>query len=155
MARGIVPVLTVFFCAVLAAAGCTIPPGANVQTSGVGLRAEPLGSAPQAPKLAIGSFSSSYSLPAPVDAGPTLNRVGVQVRGLSIDHTATIAQGPIGEQIQAAGPHLTEALQALHGDRAGAAESEAETRLGWPAVDEGFRPRTADDERFESPREMP
>jgi len=95
-------------------AGCKIADGTNVQTSGVGAVFEPLGSSPSAPRVSIGSIANSYSTPAPADAGPTLNRVGVNVRGMSIDHTATIAQGPIGEQLEAAGESLPDVLDKLH-----------------------------------------
>ena len=99
-------------CAMLLA-GCQIPAGTNATLSGVGLLAEPFGSSPAAPKLAVGSFSQTFSLPAPKDAGPTLNRV--QVSGPGIESVSTISQGPVGQEMKAAGDVLPATLKALHG----------------------------------------
>ena len=82
----------------LAAFGCRVPPGTNVQTSGVGVHLSPFGASPAAPKVSVGSIAHSYSTPAPLDAGPTLNRVQIAAAGIS-DHTATIAQGGVGREL--------------------------------------------------------
>lgn len=107
------PALCPLLSALCLFSGCRIPDGTNVTTSGVGLIVEPFGSAPQAPKAAVGSFSNSFSLPAPAEAGPTINRI--QVRAPGVDHTSTVTQGPVGQEMQAAGDVLPKSLEALHG----------------------------------------
>lgn len=92
--------------------GCQIPPGTQAATSGLGLVAEPLGSAPQAPKLHVGSVATQYSTPTPADAGPSMNRV--QLVAPSIDHTATVTSGAVGRELEAAGDVLPRSLEALH-----------------------------------------
>ena len=105
-----------FFCLVVlsfSVVGCKVPQGTNVQTSGVGLHVQPFGASPAAPRLSLGSVAHSFSLPAPLDAGPTLNRVQISTAGIA-DHTATIAQGGVGRELDFAGDVLPDSLEALH-----------------------------------------
>ena len=107
-------------------AGCQIPVGTNAALSGVGVILEPLGSSPVAPKLTLGTISQTFSLPAPSDAGPTLNRTQI-IGPAGLDQVTTISQGPVGQEMKAAGDVLPATLKALHG---GSSEPFPRTELG-------------------------
>lgn len=80
-----------------------LPPGTQIQSSTFGLRFSP-GAADGTP-LSLGSHTSIATLPQPADAGPNLNRFeGLAPFGIRVK--STVATGPVGEELSAAGPFL-------------------------------------------------
>lgn len=97
-------------CAIIAAVlcGCSsiikdMPPGTNIQISTTGFRVAP--QAVDGP-IMLGQSTVSLQTPSPPDAGPSLNRNQVRAGLTGVDVTSTVATGPVGEQIDAAGGPL-------------------------------------------------
>ena len=95
----------------LTSAGCTaidrLPAGAQLQSSTFGLRISPqsLDGTP----FVLGSHTVVLTTSQPTDAGPNLNRFEAIAPGLRLK--TTVATGPVGEQLKAAGG--VPAIQAL------------------------------------------
>lgn len=84
--------------------GCSslkdLPPGSNIQVSTTGVRLSP--QAMDGPFI-LGQSTYAVQTPTPADAGPGLNRNQVKAGLTGIEITSTVATGPVGEQINAAG----------------------------------------------------
>ncbi len=91
--------------------GCSqlekIPPGAQIQSSTFGLKLAP--QSPDGAPLTIGSHTLIITTAQPADAGPNVNRVSSDAPGVHL--RSTVATGPVGDQLQAAGG--TEAINSL------------------------------------------
>lgn len=107
----LVIVLGLVSIALFASSGCTaiekLPPGAQLQSSTVGIRVSPqsLDGTP----LMFGSHTAIITTSQPADAGPNLNRFEGKAPGVNV--RSTVATGAVGEQIEAAGG--ADALQYL------------------------------------------
>lgn len=87
----------------LCAVGCSsldkLPAGSQLQSSTFGVRIAPQ-SADGTP-FTLGSHSVIITTAQPETAGPNLNRFEGQAPGVNI--RSTVASGPVGEQLKAAG----------------------------------------------------
>lgn len=115
-----VGVSMLLFCLIVIAAsvlsGCSsvlkdLPPGSNVQVSTTGFRVSP--QAIDGPFI-VGQSTYQLQTPTPEGSGPALNRTAVKATLTGVDIKSTVATGPVGEQIQAAGG--AESLEVLLGD---------------------------------------
>ena len=94
--------------ATLAVSGCSsldkLPPGVQLQSSTFGVKVSP--SAPDGTPFVIGSHTTIITTPQPPDAGPNLNRFegGAGVTGATVK--STVASGPVGDQLEKAGPAI-------------------------------------------------
>ena len=77
-----------------------LPPGSNVQVSTTGVRLSP--QAIDGP-LILGQSTYILQTPTPTDSGPGLNRSEVKAGFSGVTIKSTVATGPVGEQIDAAG----------------------------------------------------
>lgn len=108
----------------LASSGCTaiekLPPGAQLQSSTFGVKISP--QSLDGNPLTLGSHTTIITTSQPPDAGANLNRFQGSAPG--VDVRSTVATGPVGEQIEAAGG--AESLQHLMnpGTPVGRPESE-------------------------------
>lgn len=86
------------------AAGCkamSLEPGTQLQSSTFGLKVSP--AAPDGTPIVIGSHTTIITTPQPATAGPNLNRFEGKagIRGATVK--STVASGPVGDQLKAAG----------------------------------------------------
>lgn len=111
--RNLAPLILAAFC-VLSLVGCSstrklvesLPDGAAIQYSLTGIQFTPESLSP----LNLGTTTLSITLPQP-DGSPGLNRYNLRASLAGVESTSTVATGPIGDQIEAAGG--PEALEAL------------------------------------------
>lgn len=105
MRRAIKLLLVITLC------GCSsldkIPAGAQVQSSTFGIKLAP--DAPDGAPLTIGSHTLIITTAQPEKGGPNLNRVASDAPGVHL--RSTVATGPVGEQLKAAGG--TDAINSL------------------------------------------
>lgn len=114
------PLLLILFVGLCCLTGCSstrklveaLPAGSAIQYSLSGVQVTPESLAP----INLGTTTLSITLPQP-DGAPALNRYNLQASIMGVESTSTVATGPIGEQIEAAGG--PEALQALLRSRVG------------------------------------
>ena len=116
----------------LSVTGCSsvlkdLPAGSNVQVSTTGFRVSP--QAIDGPFI-VGQSTYQLQTPTPEGSGPALNRTAVKATLTGVDIKSTVATGPVGEQIQAAGG--AESLEVLLGDPS-SAPSATEPELDAPA----------------------
>lgn len=93
--------------------GCEMPAGSKVQTGGIGVFLEPLGAAPAAPRVRLGSFSTIYHSPTPPDSGGSINRFGAVGPGFDMVGTVVDTNG-VGTEFKEAGPSFPGIIKALH-----------------------------------------
>ena len=122
-------VLLSFWCT-----GCTaiekLPPGAQMQSSTFGIKVSPqaLDGAP----LTLGSHTTIITTSQPADAGANLNRFAGAAPGVEV--RSTVATGPVGEQIDAAGgPEALRQLMSTAADDGASAGADLATELGTPS----------------------
>ncbi len=84
--------------------GCSaiekLPEGAQLQTHTFGIKVSP--QALDGTPLALGSHTTIITTAQPVEAGPNVNRSEIQAP-MGIRVKSTVASGPVGEQLEAAG----------------------------------------------------
>lgn len=96
--------LTLALACGLALIGCKaleLPPGTQLQSSTFGLKVSP--SAPDGTPLIVGSHTTIITTPQPENAGPNLNRFEGTAGITGANVKSTVASGPVGEQLKAAG----------------------------------------------------
>lgn len=99
----VVPAAIVVAAIVFGLSGCSslqkIPEGSQFQSSTFGLKFAP--AAPDGAPFVLGSHSLIVTTSQPPDAGPNLNRFEGAAPGVKLK--STVATGPVGEQLNAAG----------------------------------------------------
>lgn len=86
------------------AAGCkamNLEPGTQLQSSTFGLKVSP--AAPDGTPIVIGSHTTIITTPQPAAAGPNLNRFEGKAGLSGATVKSTVASGPVGDQLNAAG----------------------------------------------------
>ncbi|MHC4877591.1 MAG: hypothetical protein ACYTGL_13930 [Planctomycetota bacterium] len=87
-----------------ACSGCSaldeLPDGAQLQTHTFGIKVSP--QALDGTPLAVGSHTTIITTAQPVEAGPNVNRSEIQAP-MGIRVKSTVASGPVGDQLEAAG----------------------------------------------------
>jgi hypothetical protein len=76
-----------------------LPPGTSFQASQTGVQFSPESLSP----LNFGTSFIALQLPVPADSGVAINRSNVRATWAGVENTGTVATGPVGDQIQAAG----------------------------------------------------
>lgn len=108
---------------VIVAIGCKmgdLQPGTQIQSSTFGMKYAP--AAPDGTPFVIGSHTVILTTPQPADAGPNLNRFEGKAGISGATVKSTVASGPVGDQLKAAGG----AAAVLHPpDAPGSAQSGA------------------------------
>lgn len=127
-------VLLVAVLFILACTSCStlesLPDGVSVQSSTLGLRFSP--SSPDGTPLMLGHHSFIVNTPTPADSGPSLNRF--EGSSIGTEWKSTVASGPVGKELEAAGgPEALGHLVSPIGP-AGAVPSLDDTLRDLPAV---------------------
>ena len=94
-----VAVIVLAGCAGTAKVAQSLPPGSQLQSSTFGVQVSP--SAVDGTTFNVGSHSTIFTTAQPKDAGVNLNRF--EGKAPAVHVKSTVASGPIGEQIKAAG----------------------------------------------------
>lgn len=105
----------VFALMVLGLCGCADNKSWTREASGFGLLLEPLGSSPNMPRAALGSFAVSGMVKPVDDTQPLLNRIAIE-GAFGSQHKVTQAAGPVGAELAKAGDTLPAVVHAEHGE---------------------------------------
>jgi hypothetical protein len=105
--------LSAIIVAAILCSGCSSGKSYTREASGLGLLLEPLGSGPNAPRAALGSFAVSAMVKDKEDSQPLLNRVFIE-GPLGAQHKATQGAGPVGDELAKAGSTLPAVVAAEH-----------------------------------------
>ncbi len=93
--------LLLFAVAVIGCKAMALEPGTQLQSSTFGLKVSP--AAPDGTPIVIGSHTTIITTPQPAAAGPNLNRFEGKAGISGATVKSTVASGPVGDQLKAAG----------------------------------------------------